>query len=115
MQDCPKWYIVVRFPASPEDRRGVFEIPAAFFASPVVGETVTLLVEPDDSSLSQTLELLDESTKGKHDQPLTLTFCGRVLRLNREMQAELFASLAAFLVGAELDCEVSTLPFDTLH
>jgi hypothetical protein len=114
--DWPRWYIQVSFPVSDEDRRGIFEIPAAMFASTVISTSITVLVDPDDPEVGTALDLLSAAEKTGHEEPITFRFCGHTFCLDQgEMQIEFLVSLRAFLIGAKLGVPVETSAMDTLQ
>jgi hypothetical protein len=113
---CPRWYIKIRFPASDEDRRAVFEIPTALLASTATGSSITVLVDPDDPSLGVAHDLLKAAEIAGNEVPVTLHLCGHTFCLNqKEMQVEFLASLRTFLIGVELGIPVETSTPDTLQ
>jgi hypothetical protein len=113
---CPRWHMKLRFPASDEDRRGVFEIPTAMLASTATGSSITVLVRPDDPSLGVAYDLLNAAEVAGNQAPVLLHLCGQKFCLSqKEMQIEFLASLRAFLIGIELDIPVDTSAPDTLQ
>jgi hypothetical protein len=115
IEDCPRWYIKVRYPASEIDRRAVLENPAAFFAKPVPVSSVEMRFDPKDPEAQLAFERLDASMKTARCELLTIHLGSSLLRLNRTMQAELHAGLLALLVGATCECPVETEPSATVQ
>jgi hypothetical protein len=114
--DCPRWQIKVRFPASDDDRRGVFEIPTAMVASMTTGSSITMLVDPDDPSVGVAHDLLNAAEVAGNEVPVILHLCGHTFWLNKkEMQVEFLASLRTFFVGVELGIPVDSSGPDTLQ
>lgn len=114
-EECPRWYVKVRLPASLGDPRGVFEIPAPFLATPTSGEPVEVIVELDDPAVAAAFDVLSAASKRETSGILELTFCGHRLKLNPPMREDMLAAVTAFLVGVSLECEVKTEQFPPLN
>jgi hypothetical protein len=82
--DCPRWQKKVRFPASDDDRRGVFEIPTAMVASMTTGSSITMLVDPDDPSVGVAHDLLNAAEVAGNEVPVILHLCGHTFWLNKK-------------------------------
>jgi hypothetical protein len=113
--DCPRWYVKVRLPASLDDPRGVFEIPAPLFATPTSAEAVEVTVDPDDPTVAAVFDVLSAASKSGAASILEVTFCGHRLKLNPSMREELLTAVTAFLAGVSLECKVETQPFAALN
>jgi hypothetical protein len=114
-EDCPLWYVKVRLPASLDDPRGLFEIPAPFFATTPSMEAVEVAIEPDDPAVDAVFDVLSAASKSGAAGMLDVTFFGHRLTLNPSMREELLAAIMAFLVGVSVECKVETQPLDPLN
>lgn len=115
MDDCPRWYVKTRLPASVDDPRGVFELPASFLRDPVGTAIFEAVVEPIDPSIVETSEVLSNALRRGTDEVVELTFCGIALRLNHHMQEELLTAITTFLMGVSCECPVNTQPFEAVN
>jgi len=114
-EECPRWYVKVRFPASLDDPRGVFEIPAPLFATPTSVETVEVAIAPDDPEVDAVFDVLSAASKSGLVGILDVIFFGHSLKLNPSMREELLAAVTAFLAGVSLECKVETQQFAALN
>jgi len=108
-EECPRWYVKVRYPASEEDPRALLVIPGAFLAEPTAAPSIEIRLNLMDAQIGDVFERIDAALKTARTDILRVHLGSVALRLNRAMQVELHSGLAALQVGAACDCQVETL------